>query len=157
MSVDCGRRFVRPAKTALVLAAAAAAIFSTSAASAAVSDQEINAAVERAVNFLRLRLPSLEGGRASLATLALLKAGVSPDTPELKAALDRIAARVTTDKGFAFTGDFNYDFTPGLDNDHYIELSIVKSLTPMVSLNVQRIIPTFEPESVNQFGVRLTF
>ena len=65
--------------------------------------------------------------------------------------------KLFTSFNFEFTGDFNYDFTPGLDNDHYIELSIVKSLTPVVSLNVQRIISTFEPESVNQFGVRLTF
>ncbi|MCK4631702.1 MAG: hypothetical protein KAT79_00460 [candidate division Zixibacteria bacterium] len=70
--------------------------------------------------------------------------------------------KVWTSFNFEFTGDFNYDLTPdfiggGFINDHYIELSIVKPVTGIVSLNVQRIISTFETEPVNQFGVRLSF
>lgn len=65
--------------------------------------------------------------------------------------------RLFTDFNFEFTGDFNYDLTPGLDDDHYIELSLVKPLGSVFSLNVQRVISTFEPESVNQFGFRLSF
>ncbi len=62
--------------------------------------------------------------------------------------------KLLTNFNFEFTGDFNFDYTPDYDNDHYIELSIVKPLTNVVSLNVQRVISTFEPEPVNQFGVR---
>ncbi len=65
--------------------------------------------------------------------------------------------RLLTNFNFEFTGDFNFDFTPGLDDDHYIELSIVKPLTNVVSLNVQRVISTFEPKPINQFGIRLVF
>ena len=65
--------------------------------------------------------------------------------------------KLLTSFNFEFTGDFNFDFTPGLDDDHYIELSIVKPVTDMVSINVQRVISTFEPKPVNQFGIRLVF
>lgn len=65
--------------------------------------------------------------------------------------------KLWTSFNFEFTGDFNFDYTPGLEDDHYIELSIVKPITSIVSLNVQRVISTFEPEPVNQFGVRLVF
>jgi len=65
--------------------------------------------------------------------------------------------KLLTSFNFEFTGDFNFDLTPGLDKDHYIELSIVKPVTNFVSLNVQRVISTFEPEPVNQFGLRLVF
>ena len=65
--------------------------------------------------------------------------------------------RLVTSFSFEFTGDFNFDLTPGLDRDHYVELSLVKPLTSVFSLNVQRVISTFEPESVNQVGFRLSF
>ena len=65
--------------------------------------------------------------------------------------------KLLTNFNFEFTGDFNFDFTPGLDDDHYIELSIVKPVTDMVSLNVQRVISTFESKPINQFGIRLVF
>lgn len=58
---------------------------------------------------------------------------------------------------FEFTADYNFDLTPGLDRDHYVELSLVKPITPFVSVNVQRVLSTFEPEPINQFGVRLVF
>lgn len=67
---------------------------------------------------------------------------------------------------FEFTADFNFSysyldpFAPELglnDNDHYIELSLVKPITPFVSVNYQRVISTWEDESVNQFGFRLVF
>ena len=65
--------------------------------------------------------------------------------------------KLVTDFTFEFTADYNFDLTPGLDRDHYVELSIVKPVTSFVSLNVQRVISTFEPEPINQFGVRLVF
>ena len=65
--------------------------------------------------------------------------------------------KLFTSFNFEFTGDFNFDYTPGLNDDHYIELSIVKPVTDFVSINVQRVISTFESESINQFGVRLVF
>ncbi len=65
--------------------------------------------------------------------------------------------RLFTSFNFEFTADYNYGLTPGLKRDHYVELSLVKPLTGMVSLNVQRVISTFESESINQLGVRLVF
>lgn len=56
-----------------------------------------------------------------------------------------------------FTGDFNYDYTPGLSRDHYMELGVVKHITNFFSLNVQRVMSTFEADPVNQYGVRFSF
>lgn len=58
---------------------------------------------------------------------------------------------------FEFTADYNFDMAEGFNRDHYVELSIVKPITPFVSVNYQRVISTWEAESVNQFGVRLVF
>ena len=58
--------------------------------------------------------------------------------------------KIWTTFNFEFTADYNYDLTTGLDKDHYVELSLVKPVTPFFSLNVQRVISSFEPESVNQ-------
>ena len=65
--------------------------------------------------------------------------------------------RLLTDFRFEFTADYNFDYAPGLSNDHYVELSLVKPVTGFFALNYQRVISTFEPESVNQFGIRLVF
>ena len=74
--------------------------------------------------------------------------------------------KLLTSFNFEFTADYNwdmsyidpFDLSAGFNvRDHYVELSLVKPLTSFVSLNAQRIISTFEAESVNQFGVRLVF
>jgi len=65
--------------------------------------------------------------------------------------------RLWTDFSFEITGDYNFSYTPGMDHDHYFELSLVKPVTPFVSLNYQRVLSTFESEPVNQFGLRLVF
>ncbi len=70
--------------------------------------------------------------------------------------------KIGTEFIFEFTGDFNWDMAYDFDgnfmcNDHYIELSLVKPVYKMVSVNYQRIISTFEDEPVNQFGVRFSF
>ena len=74
--------------------------------------------------------------------------------------------KLFTSFNFEFTADYNwkysyvdpFDLSFGMNNhDYYVELSIVKPVTSLVSLNVQRVISTFESESINQFGVRLTF
>ncbi len=67
------------------------------------------------------------------------------------------SVKVWTEFNFEFTADYNFDYTPGLDNDHYIEIGIVKPVTSFISLNVQRVISTFEPKPINQFGIRLVF
>jgi hypothetical protein len=67
------------------------------------------------------------------------------------------AFRVFTDFSFEFTADYNFDLTPGLERDHYVELSLVKPVAGIFSVNYQRVISSFEPESVNQFGVRVSF
>lgn len=63
---------------------------------------------------------------------------------------------------FEFTGDFNFDMSYDYDgskmsDDHYIELSLVKPVYKLVSINYQRVISTFEAKPVNQFGVRFSF
>lgn len=65
--------------------------------------------------------------------------------------------RLFTDFSFEFTADYNFDFTPGLNRDHYVELSLVKPITSFLSVNVQRVMSSFEPESVSQVGFRLVF
>ena len=70
--------------------------------------------------------------------------------------------KIWTDFTFEFTGDFNWDMAYELDmskmsDDHYIELSLVKPVVGRFSVNYQRILSTFEDESVNQFGIRLSF
>lgn len=65
--------------------------------------------------------------------------------------------RIFTDLTFELTADYNWDYTAGIDNDHYVELSLVKKVTSFVSVNYQRVLSTFDPQPVNQFGVRFVF
>jgi hypothetical protein len=65
--------------------------------------------------------------------------------------------KLLTTFSFELSADYNFDYTPGLSRDHYIEIGLVKHLSDFFSLNVQRVISTFEDESINQFGVRLSF
>ncbi len=65
--------------------------------------------------------------------------------------------KLLTEFSFEFTADYNFDYTFGLSRDHYVELSLVKSVTPFISVNYQRVISTFEPKPVNQFGLRFVF
>jgi len=64
--------------------------------------------------------------------------------------------KIWTEFTFEFTADFNWDMSM-YDNDHYIELSLVKPIIKNLSLNYQRIHNTFETEPINQFGLRLSF
>ncbi|MEW5995908.1 MAG: hypothetical protein AB1744_16145 [Candidatus Zixiibacteriota bacterium] len=73
--------------------------------------------------------------------------------------------KIFTDFTFEFTGDFNWRYSYvdpsnlslGKNNhDYYLELSLVKPLTSVFSLNVQRISATFEAEPINQFGIRIS-
>lgn len=79
------------------------------ATAAPPTDREIEGAVAKAVSFLRQNLPAQDGGRRSLATLALLKAGIPPDAPDMKEAIAKIAERAPAGGKFDHTGDFNYD------------------------------------------------
>jgi len=65
--------------------------------------------------------------------------------------------RFYTTFNFEFTADYNFDMTPGLSDDHYVELSLVKPISSILSLNIQRVISTLESEPINQFGIRLSF
>ncbi len=73
--------------------------------------------------------------------------------------------KVFTSFTFEFTGDFNwrYSYVDPLNlslgkngSDYYYELSLVKPLTTGLSLNVQRIVSTFESDPINQFGIRIS-
>lgn len=74
--------------------------------------------------------------------------------------------KLLTSFNFEFTADYNWDYSyadpfdlaAGMNaRDHYVELSLVKPVTSFLSLNIQRVISTFEPEPINQFGLRLVF
>lgn len=67
------------------------------------------------------------------------------------------SVKLLTEFTIEFTGDFNYDYTPGLANDHYMELGIVKHVTGFFSVNVQRVMSSFLAEPINQYGVRFSF
>jgi hypothetical protein len=64
--------------------------------------------------------------------------------------------KLWTDFTLEFTADFNWDMSYE-NNDHYIELSLVKPVIKSVSLNYQRIFSTFENKPINQFGIRFSF
>lgn len=55
-----------------------------------------------------------------------------------------------------FTGDFNWDMDCYKDYDYYLELSLVKPIYKMVSVNYQRVYGTFVTEPINQFGLRIS-
>jgi len=59
--------------------------------------------------------------------------------------------KIGTDFTFEFTADFNWDMSY-MKKDEYIELSIVKPIYKIISVNYQRIYNTFEPKPINQFG-----
>ena len=54
-----------------------------------------------------------------------------------------------------FTGDFNWEMTPGTNYDYYMEFSLVKPVWKKLSINYQRVYGTFVDEPINQFGIRL--
>ncbi len=61
-----------------------------------VTEREIQAALGRAIASLKIRVNTNDQGESALVTMALLKAGVKPDTAEIKLGLDRILKRVST-------------------------------------------------------------
>jgi len=64
--------------------------------------------------------------------------------------------KLLTEFTFEFTADFNWRMS-NMKDDYYIELSIVKPIFGIFSLNYQRIMATFEDKPINQFGFRLSF
>jgi hypothetical protein len=62
----------------------------------AASDQQIQTAINKAVAALKQKVALLDGGEGALVAMALLKTGVSPQSPEIKAALDKIVQRTST-------------------------------------------------------------
>jgi len=64
--------------------------------------------------------------------------------------------KLLTEFAFEFTADFNWRMSDSRE-DHYIEISLVKPVCGMLSINYQRIFATFEAEPINQFGIRLSF
>jgi hypothetical protein len=108
------------------------------------------------------KLVSLVCVAATLLITGPVTAGVIPswESPSKTIGFYPISNQVSLYQNYDDSGEDRgrtLQVTPGLDRDHYVELSLVKPVTPFVSLNVQRVISTFEPESINQFGVRLVF
>src|SRR5262245_35999191 len=65
------------------------------AAKAKVTDDQIQASLKRAVAHLRSETSSLDGGASALVTMALLKSGLPPETPEIKSGIDKILGRIS--------------------------------------------------------------
>nr|MBN2277788.1 hypothetical protein [candidate division Zixibacteria bacterium] len=72
--------------------------------------------------------------------------------------------KILTEFTFEFTADFNYELSYDVINDqrdyfrdHYIELSLVKPIAGHIAINYQRVISTFENDSINQVGLRISF
>ncbi len=64
--------------------------------------------------------------------------------------------KLITRFNFEVAADINWGFSY-LPRDHYMELSVVKTIIPRFSFNYQRIISSFESSPVNQFGLRISF
>ncbi len=64
--------------------------------------------------------------------------------------------KILTNFNFEFCGDFNWNMS-NLKKDHYMELSLVKPVGYHISVNLQRIISSFESKPVNQLGLRVSF
>ncbi len=62
---------------------------------ATVTDEQIQAAIQRAIVYLRHAVSKVDSGESAVVTMALLKSGLSPETPEIKAGLDRITSQIT--------------------------------------------------------------
>jgi hypothetical protein len=65
---------------------------------ARVSDDQIQASIKRGTAYLLSKLQYLNGGEASLAAMSLIKIGLPPDTPEIQAAIQKVAGRITGPK-----------------------------------------------------------
>jgi hypothetical protein len=64
--------------------------------------------------------------------------------------------RFFTDFNFEFTGDFNWELDLYEEYDYYLELSVVKPVYKMLSVNYQQIHGSFVSGTIHQFGVRLS-
>ncbi len=62
------------------------------------SEAQIQVAISQAVAFLRQKVANLDGGEGALLTMALLKSGLPPDTPEVKKGLENIKSRIVKDE-----------------------------------------------------------
>src|SRR5258708_4735842 len=61
-----------------------------------VTDGEIQAAIKRAVASLKPKVNTFDDGESALVTMALLKAGVNPNSPEIQFGVERILKRVSS-------------------------------------------------------------
>ncbi|MGE5193267.1 MAG: HEAT repeat domain-containing protein [Deltaproteobacteria bacterium] len=88
-------RKILPLLTLGILLSGLASPPRSQAADRRVTDDEIQAALKRAVANLRQKVSTLDGGEGALVTMALLKSGLPPDTPEVKAGIDKILQRIS--------------------------------------------------------------
>src|SRR5260370_4456030 len=85
----------------LIVSWAVMALWPTASSLAAgrkVSEAQIQVAINQAVAHLRQQLAHQEGGEGALITMALLKSGLPPDTPEIKQGLEKIKSRIVNDE-----------------------------------------------------------
>ncbi|HEY2249805.1 MAG TPA: HEAT repeat domain-containing protein [Planctomycetaceae bacterium] len=61
-----------------------------------VTDGEIQAALKRAIASLKPKVNASDDGHSALITMALLKAGVKPDSAEIQVGLERILKRISS-------------------------------------------------------------
>lgn len=106
----------RQSRLALALSLWAMLLATSPAGAGQVSDAQIQKSIDRAVVYLRGKLPGLTDGHSALVTMALLKRGLSAETPEIKAAIDKI-------KKQQFAADGAY--TPGAHHVYEAGVSLM--------------------------------
>ncbi len=74
-------------------------------------ETQIKAAIDRAGQWLLGKIASEQDGQAAIATVALLKSGMKPDTPQIKAVCERLCTRITA---VAFTPQQHHVYEAGV-------------------------------------------
>ena len=74
-------------------------------------EAQIKSAIDRASQWLLSRVVNDSDGHAAIATVALLKSGVKPETPQIKSVCERLCSRITT---AAFTPQQHHVYEAGV-------------------------------------------
>ena len=74
-------------------------------------EAQIKSAIDRASQMLLTKLVTQSDGEAAIATVALLKSGMKPDNPQIKAVIDRLGTRITR---VAFTPQQHHVYEAGV-------------------------------------------
>ncbi|MCC7421837.1 MAG: HEAT repeat domain-containing protein [Planctomycetaceae bacterium] len=98
----------------IVLAASLVCKDSSRALADPPDPEKVEQAVQRGIAYLKKNGPEGQGGRATIAALAMLKADLPVDTPEIKQILEKITAKVVKGK-YTPTSAHEHGYESGLD------------------------------------------